>query len=45
MALAIGTKAPDFTIKAKNEDGLQDIKLSDNLGKKDDITFFSNYFL
>ena len=40
MVLAIGTKAPDFTIKAKNEDGLQGITLSDSFGKKYSTTFF-----
>ena len=40
MALAIGTKAPLFTLKSKNADGLQDISLSDQLGKKKTILLF-----
>ena len=34
MSLAVGTKVPDFTIKTKDEDELQDDTLSDNFGKK-----------
>lgn len=40
MALAIGTKAPLFTLKSKNPDGLQDISLSDQLGKKKTVLLF-----
>jgi len=40
MALTIGTQAPDFTIKTKNKDGLHDITLSDNFGKKKTILLF-----
>ena len=40
MALAIGTKAPLFTLKSKNADGLQDISLGDQLGKKKVILLF-----
>jgi peroxiredoxin len=40
MALAIGTKAPDFTLKTKNAEGLKDIKLSDNFGKKNTVILF-----
>ena len=40
MALTIGTKAPDFTIKTKNEDGLQDVTLSDNFGNKKTVLLF-----
>lgn len=40
MALATGTKAPEFTLKSKNADGLQDVSLSDNLGKKKTVLLF-----
>lgn len=40
MALATGTKAPEFTLKTKNAEGLQDISLSDNLGSKKTILLF-----
>lgn len=40
MALPVGSKAPDFTLKSKNADGLIDIKLSDNFGKKDTVLLF-----
>ena len=40
MALETGTKAPLFTLKSKNADGLQDISLSDQLGKKKTILLF-----
>jgi len=40
MALATGTKAPNFTLKTKNADGLADISLSDNIGKKKTVLLF-----
>jgi peroxiredoxin len=40
MPLAAGSKAPDFTLKTKTEDGLKDIKLSDNFGKKQAVLLF-----
>ena len=40
MALAVGTKAPDFTLKRKTADGIVDIKLSDNFGKKNTVILF-----
>lgn len=40
MAIAVGTKAPDFTLKSKQGDNISDIKLSDNLGKKNTILLF-----
>jgi len=40
MALATGTKAPDFTLKTKNANGLQDVTLSDNFGKKKTVLLF-----
>jgi len=40
MALATGTKAPDFTLKTKNADGLQDVTLSDHFGQKKIVLLF-----
>ncbi len=40
MPLAVGSKAPDFTLKTKTADGLKDIKLSDNFGKKSTVLLF-----
>lgn len=40
MALATGTKAPDFTLKTKNAEGLHDITLSDNFGTKKTVLLF-----
>jgi peroxiredoxin len=40
MAITVGTKAPDFTLKSKTADGLKDIKLSDNFGKKQTVLLF-----
>ena len=40
MALSKGTKAPNFTLKSKNADGLADVKLSDNYGKKATVLLF-----
>jgi peroxiredoxin len=40
MAIAVGTKAPDFTLKSKNADGVKDVKLSDNFGKKNTVVLF-----
>jgi peroxiredoxin len=40
MPLAIGAKAPDFTLKTKTADGLKDIRLSDNFGKKQTVLLF-----
>ena len=40
MALATGSKAPDFTLKTKNAEGLQDVTLSDNFGKKKTVLLF-----
>lgn len=40
MALAVGTPAPDFTLKTKNADGLHDVSLSDNYGKKKTVLLF-----
>lgn len=40
MAIAVGTKAPDFVLKTKTPEGLKDIKLSDNFGKKQTVILF-----
>lgn len=40
MALAVGSKAPDFTLKTKTAEGLKDIKLSDHLGKEQVVLLF-----
>jgi len=40
MPIAVGSKAPDFTLKSKAADGLKDIKLSDNFGKKQVVLLF-----
>lgn len=40
MPLAVGTHAPDFTLKTKTAEGLKDIKLSDNFGKKNTVLLF-----
>jgi peroxiredoxin len=40
MPLKIGTSAPDFTLKTKNANGLEDVKLSDNFGKKNTVLLF-----
>jgi peroxiredoxin len=40
MAISIGTKAPDFTLKSKQASGLVDVKLSHNFGKKNTVLLF-----
>jgi len=40
MAIAVGTKAPDFVLKSKNAEGVRDVKLSDNFGKKNTVVLF-----
>src|SRR5579864_1106514 len=40
MAISVGTRAPDFTLKSKQASGLQDVKLSDNFGKKNTVLLF-----
>ena len=40
MAIEVGTKAPDFTLKSKQASGLVDVKLSDNFGKKNTVLLF-----
>jgi peroxiredoxin len=40
MALSVGTKAPDFTLKSKQASGLVDVKLSSNFGNKNTVLLF-----
>lgn len=40
MPIAVGSKAPDFTLKTKTADGLKEVKLSDNFGKKQTVLLF-----
>src|SRR5258708_980729 len=40
MPLAVGTKAPDFTLSTKTADGPKQVKLSDNFGKKNTLLLF-----
>lgn len=40
MPIAVGSKAPDFTLKTKTAEGLKDIKLSDHFGKKKTVLLF-----
>jgi len=40
MAIAVGTKAPDFSLKSKQASGVVDVKLSNNLSKKNTVILF-----
>ncbi len=40
MALSTGSKAPDFTLKTKNADGLEDVRLSENFGRRQSVLLF-----
>jgi len=40
MALAVGTKAPDFSLASKTADGPKQIKLSENFGKTNTLLLF-----
>jgi peroxiredoxin len=40
MPIAVGSKAPDFTLKSKQASGLVDVKLSSNFGKKNTVLLF-----
>jgi len=40
MAINVGSKAPDFSLKSKNATGLVDVKLSENFGKKNTVLLF-----
>jgi glutaredoxin-dependent peroxiredoxin len=40
MALAVGSKAPDFTLPTKTTDGPRPIRLSENFGNKNTLLLF-----
>jgi glutaredoxin-dependent peroxiredoxin len=40
MPIAVGSKAPDFTLKTKGAEGLKDIKLSENFGQRQTVLLF-----
>jgi len=40
MAIPVGTKAPDFTLKSKQPSGLVDVKLNNKFGKKNTVLLF-----
>lgn len=40
MAIPVGFKAPDFTLKSKNAAGLSDVTLSKNFGSKNTVLLF-----
>jgi peroxiredoxin len=40
MAIPVGSKAPDFTLKSKTATGLADVKLSDYFGKANTVLLF-----
>lgn len=40
MPIAIGSKAPDFTLKSKQATGMVDVTLSANFGKKNTVLLF-----
>ena len=40
MAIPVGSKAPDFTLKSKTASGLADVKLSAHFGQKNTVLLF-----
>ena len=40
MAIPTGSKAPEFTLKTKTAEGLQDIRLADNFGHRNTVLLF-----
>ncbi|MEO7725122.1 MAG: redoxin domain-containing protein [Chthoniobacterales bacterium] len=40
MALAVGSKAPDFTLPTKTADGPRPVRLSENFGNKNTLLLF-----
>jgi len=40
MPIAVGSKAPEFTLKTRNAGAYVDVKLSDNFGKKPTVLLF-----
>jgi glutaredoxin-dependent peroxiredoxin len=40
MPIAVGSKAPDFTLKTKTADGPKDVRLSDHFGQRQTVLLF-----
>lgn len=40
MAIAVGSKAPDFSLKSRQDGNLVDVKLSENVGRKNTVVLF-----
>lgn len=40
MSVEVGSKAPNFTLKTKTADGMKEVTLSDNFGKKQTVLLF-----
>ena len=40
MPIAVGSKAPDFSLKSKTAAGLVEVKLSNNFGQKNTVLLF-----
>jgi peroxiredoxin len=40
MAIPVGSKAPDFTLKSKTSGSVSDVTLSNNFGKKNTVLLF-----
>ncbi|HEY4301333.1 MAG TPA: redoxin domain-containing protein [Candidatus Didemnitutus sp.] len=40
MPIAIGSKAPDFTLRTKTAEGLKDVKLSEQFGRNQTLLLF-----
>jgi peroxiredoxin len=40
MPISLGSKAPDFTLKTQTAEGIKDVRLSNNFGKKHTILLF-----
>jgi len=40
MAIPVGSKAPDFSLKSKQAAGLVDVRLSNNFGRKNTLLLF-----
>jgi len=40
MPIAVGSKAPDFTLKSKTSEGLKDVTLTQNFGKRPTVILF-----
>lgn len=40
MPIAVGSKAPEFALKSKTTSGITELRLADNLGKKNTVLLF-----